>query len=186
MEYLPISKINTVVFCPRRYYIEQLLADTVTNYHMTEGTALHERTVRTGEGVWVWSNCLGVSGIIDQVVHEDGEWVITEFKKGYLGEHESDRVQLCALAVCYEEVHGVHLSHGYIYYHRTRRRSLVEYTPELRQRVEAAVALMRRLEQQSHYPPVIDNPNKCQGCSVREPCQPTLTRRQLPRWKGAV
>ena len=182
LDYLPISKINTVVFCPRRYFIEQLLGDTLTNYHMTEGSALHDRAKREGEGVWVWSDTLGLSGIIDQIRQEEGAWVITEFKKGYLGEHKSDQVQLCALAMCYEEAHDVALSYGYLYYHRTRRRLKIDYTPELRQRVVDAVALMRTLETQTQYPPITDNPNKCRGCSVRETCQPTLFRKRLPRW----
>ncbi len=186
MDYLPISKVNTVVFCPRRYYIEGLLADTVTNYHMTEGSALHDRAKREGEGVWVWSDVLGLSGVIDQVTCENGAWVITEFKKGYLADHKSDQVQLCALAMCFEEVHGVKLTHGYIYYHRTRRRLEVPYTLELRQEVTEAVALMRRLAAQDTYPPVIDNPNKCRGCSVQGSCQPVLARKRLPRWKGAL
>lgn len=184
MEYLPISKVNTVVFCPRRYYIEQLLGDTLSNHHLTEGSSLHERSVRVGEGLWVWSDRLGLSGVVDQVTLEDGEHVITEFKKGFLGEHASDQVQLCALAMCFEESRDERLSFGRIYYHRTRRRVEVPYTPKLRQRVEEAVSLMRALEDHAHYPPVTENTNKCRGCSVKDACQPTLTRGRLPRWGG--
>lgn len=182
MDYLPISKINTVVFCSRRYYIEMLLADTLTNHHVTEGQTLHDRTKREGEDVWVWSDVLGLNGIVDQVKQENDTWVITEFKKGYLGDHASDQVQLCAQAICYEELFSVTMSYGYIFYHQTRRRQSVEYTDELRQHVVQAVEQMRSLDQQSHYPPITTNSNKCRGCSVREACQPTLTRKTVPSW----
>lgn len=185
MDYLPISKVNTVVFCPRRYYIEQVLADTVTNYHMLEGSALHDRTARPGEGVWVWSDTLGLNGIIDQLTREGESWVITEFKKGYLADHQSDKVQLCALAMCFEAARGVTLDYGYLYYHQTRRRMRVDFSAELRQQVTEAVAQMRELALATCYPPVTDNPNKCRGCSVRESCQPALQRR-LPGWKVAL
>lgn len=185
MEYLPISKINTVVFCPRRYYIESVLRDTAENHHMTEGTTLHQRARRKGEGVWVWSDRLGISGIVDQLTREGERWVITELKKGYLGEHPSDRVQLCALAVCFEEMHDASLEYGFIYYHRTRRRLMVEFALELRQQVDDAVAQMRSLAEATSYPPVTDRPSKCRGCSVREACQPDLSRKRLSAWTGA-
>ncbi len=183
MDYLPISKLNTVVFCPRRYYIESILQDTAVNYHMIEGSGLHERAQRENEGVYVWHDELGISGIVDKVSYEDGHWVITDLKKGYLGEHASDQVQLCALALSYQAVTGRAQHNGILYYHRTRRRLQVTYTAELKQAVHDAVAHMRHIAQQNSYPPVIDNVNKCRGCSVRDACQPVLSRhKQLWRW----
>ena len=186
MDYLPISKINTVVFCPRRYYIEHVLQDTWSNHHMTEGATLHQRTKRNGEGLWVWSDRLGISGIVDQVTREEDNWIITEFKKGYLAEHQSDMVQLCALAICFEEMRGVVLKRGYIYYHRTRRRLNVTYTAELRRQVAQAVSHMRALAEATSYPPVTDKPSKCRGCSVRDACQPKLFLKRLPSWQPAT
>ncbi len=183
MEYLPISKINTVVFCPRRYYIEMLLADTLTNHHVTDGQTLHDRAKRTGEGLWVWSDTLGLNGIIDQIKEEEGELILTEFKKGYLGDHESDQVQLCAQAICYEETFDASLKQGFIYYHTTRRRQEVRFTTELRQAVVNAVNTMRAIDNTGTYPPITPNPNKCRGCSVKEACQPSLTREKKPTWK---
>jgi CRISPR-associated exonuclease Cas4 len=172
--YLPISKINTVVFCPRRYFIEAILLENKTNHHMTEGSSLHERSKREGEGVTVWSDRLGIMGVIDQVKQDHNSWLITEFKKGYLGEHESDQVQLCALALCFEEMRHVSLEYGFIFYFRTRQRLEVAFTAELRARVEEAVVQMRELAENSTYPPVISNRNKCRGCSVKDMCQPEL------------
>jgi CRISPR-associated exonuclease Cas4 len=182
-DYLKISKLNTVVFCQRRYFIEEILSDTQSNHHITEGQSIHERTRRQGEGQWVWSDRLEIVGVIDQVQQEDNTWVITEFKKGYLAEHSSDQVQLCALGMCYEERFGETLHYGYIFYHRTRRRLKIDFTAELRHEVEQAVATMRRIALEGVYPPITDNPNKCKGCSVKESCQPELLRSKHVYWQ---
>lgn len=173
-DYLAISKLNTVVFCPRRYFIEAILQDNKTNYHMIEGSGVHERTVREGEGLTVWSDRLGMIGRVDQVKREDDSWRITEFKKGGLGEHSSDQVQLCALAMCFEEMHGETLEYGFIFYNKTRQRLDVNFDEDLRGQVEAAVTTMRELARANKFPPVTTNRNKCRGCSVKEICQPDL------------
>lgn len=173
--YLLISKINTVVFCPRRYFIEVVLGEQHANHHIIEGINLHERSERRGVR-WVWSDRLQLVGIVDQVTVEDGYTVITEFKKGRMGDHASDQVQLCAQAICFEENTGETLAYGNIHYHSTRRNMRVDFTPELRRAVEVAVSKMREVSASRLYPAVIDNTNKCKGCSVQEACQPKLAR----------
>lgn len=172
-DYLLISKINTVVFCQRRYFIEVVLSEHMNNYHLIDGTALHERTKREGES-WVWNDRLGIVGIADQIKREDGVLVPYEFKKGFLGKHSSDQVQLCALAMCIEERMGEQLEHGYIYYHKNRRRIEVDFDLALRGEVEEAIQTMRRLNDSQVYPAVTSTKSKCKGCSVYEACQPTL------------
>lgn len=183
MEYLPISKINTIIFCPRRYFIEHILQDSQANHHIIAGTMLHERSQRVGENISVWSDRLGIWGKVDQVKLEQGQAIISEIKKGAMQPYDNDRAQLCALAICYEEVHGVRLEYGYIYYERSRRRSHVIYDASLRQLVSDSVHYMRQLEQQKHYPEVTENSRKCQGCSVKESCQPRLQRKRLAKWQ---
>lgn len=183
MEYLPISKINTFIFCPRRYFIEHILQDFQANHHVIEGTMLHERSQRVGEDISVWSDELGIWGKIDQVKLEQGQPIITEIKKGAMQPYDNDRAQLCALAICYEEVHGLSLDYGYIYYERSRRRSQVFYDDSLRQLVSDSVQHMRQLEQQEHYPDVTENSRKCQGCSTKESCQPRLQRKRFATWQ---
>lgn len=172
--YLPISKLNTVVFCPRRYFIESVLGDEGRNIHLIEGDTLHARSRRTGENVWVWSDRLGICGIVDQLIQEGGQTIPVEFKKGWLGEHVSDWVQLGAELLCLREMGRTEANYGYLYYHTTRRRQRVELTSELLELIEGAVAEMRRIAESGVYPPVTSETNKCRGCSVREACQPTL------------
>ena len=185
-DYLKISKLNTVVFCPRRYFIEEILSDQKSNHHITDGQSLHERTHREGQGQWVWSDRLGIVGVVDQIQQEGATWVITEFKKGYLSEHNSDQVQLCAMAMCYEECFAETLSYGYIFYHRTRQRLKVDFTPELRKQVEEAVSMMRSIATSNSYPPITDNKNKCRGCSVKDICQPELIRQKQRHWQVEI
>lgn len=176
VDYLLISKLNTVVFCPRRYYIEVVLGEHENNHHLIDGSRLHERTKRPGEDVWVWSDRLGLVGIVDKLEVTPSGAVLTEFKKGWLGDHQSDRVQLCAQAICLEE-RGTPVSHGFIYYHATRRKQRIDFSDDLRAEVEAAVTQMRHLATLAHYPPPTDNRNRCRGCSVKDACQPTLARK---------
>lgn len=183
-DYLSIHHINTVTFCPRRYYIQAVLGEAHDNHHMIEGVNLHERKERAGAR-WVWSDRLQLVGILDQLHYEASTAIITEFKKGRLGDHACDQVQLCAQAMCYEEMTGTELSYGYLYYHSTRRKLRVDFSPLLRDQVEAAVVAMRAISQRENYPAVVDNPKKCSGCSVRETCQPKLasiSRKQLERY----
>jgi CRISPR-associated exonuclease Cas4 len=116
--------------------------------------------------------------VVDQLSRAGETLIPTEFKKGWLGEHQSDMVQLCAQAMCLEEMQGVVVPHGFIYYHSTRRKLQVDFTPNLRQTVEEAVATMRQLNHASHYPPVTDKRSKCRGCSVMDACQPNLKGRR--------
>ena len=174
-DYLAISKINTVVYCPRRYFIEVVLSENISNHHLIEGAGLHERTVREGEA-WVWSDSLGIVGIADQVKREAGKLVPYEFKKGRVGQRESDRAQLCAIALCLEEQRQTSIEYGYIYYHYNRQKVRVDIDEDLRRDTLTAIGKMREINGSSHFPPVIDNPQKCRGCSVYEACQPKLSQ----------
>ncbi len=181
MEYLPISKINTVVYCPRRFYLEHVLGEVHTNHHMIEGRYLHEAAyTEPGEvsGVWVWSDRLGIVGVIDRLEHRAGRPVVVEYKLGRANDetHHSDAVQLAAEALALAESRGLEALEGAVYYHKSRLRRRVALTPALREEAERAVALMRGLLR-ALRPPSVEVPRaKCGGCSVREACQPELWR----------
>jgi CRISPR-associated exonuclease Cas4 len=177
--YLPISKINTVVFCARRFYLEFVLGEVSVNHHILEGRALHEgayteKTERSD--VWVWHDTLGLIGILDRIeTGTNGERIPVEYKIGQRGDHESDAVQLCAQALCLEQS-GPSIHHGFVYYHATRRRREVVFDTALRERTLAAVLEMREL-MAAAKPPAVNVPkSKCAGCSVRPACQPELWR----------
>lgn len=185
MEYLPLSKVNTVIYCRRRFYLEFVLGEVYTNQHVIEGHYLHEAAYTEPEEVsrlWVWSDRLGLVGVVDRLEWRKGEPCPVEYKLGKAKEtaFPSDAVQLAAQALCLEESHGLRASRGFVYYHKSHLRREVVFTPELLARVEEAVTAMRALLR-SPKPPGVEVPrSKCQGCSLLEACQPELW------WKGVV
>lgn len=181
--YLPLSKVNTVVFCPRRFYLEHVLGEVHRNHHVIEGYHLHTRAyTERGErsGVWVWSDRLGLVGVVDRIEYAGGEPVLVEYKKGraFAQANHSDAVQLAAQALCLAESRGERVRRGAVYYHASRTRREVALTPELLGQAEAAVAQMRQLLHSPRPPGVAVPPSKCAGCSTREACQPELLRRE--------
>lgn len=181
--YLPLSKVNTVVFCPRRFYLEHVLGEVHRNHHVIEGHHLHTRAyTERGErsGVWVWSDRLGLVGVVDRIEYAGGEPVLVEYKKGraFAQANHSDAVQLAAQALCLAESRGERARRGAVYYHASRTRRGVALTPELLGQAEAAVAQMRQLLHSPRPPGVAVPPSKCAGCSTREACQPELLHRE--------
>jgi CRISPR-associated exonuclease Cas4 len=183
--YLPLAYLNAWEYCPRRFYFEYVLGEMADNEHIILGRHVHrnidqERVIREGETTihqqqWVWSDRLGVSGIIDAVEETYGELVPIEYKKGKMGKHLSDHFQLCAAGLCLEDRLGCTIVQGEIFYHANRRRQKVPFTPELRQMTEQAIAdAIAACDRPMPAP--IDNPRKCQACSLQEMCLPKEMR----------
>jgi CRISPR-associated exonuclease Cas4 len=179
--YLPLAYLNAWEYCPRRFYLEYQLGEMEDNEHILLGRHIHRNIDEAGitqeEGTviyqqqWVWSDRLLVSGIIDAVEEHDGELVPVEYKKGKMAQHLNDHFQLCAAALCLEERLGCCISYGEIFYHGNRRRQKVMFTPQLREATENAIASARNAAQ-GKMPPPIDNPKKCQACSLIGICLP--------------
>ncbi|RIH88967.1 CRISPR-associated protein Cas4 [Calidithermus roseus] len=187
MDYLPLSKVNTVAYCGRRFYLEYILGELHANHHVIEGHYLHEKAYTEGDelsGLWVWSDRLGLVGVVDRLEWRKGEACVVEYKVGRASEeaHPSDAIQLVAQALCLLESRGIEARRGFVYYHKSHARREVAFTPELFAAVEEAVARMRTLLG-SPRPPGVEVPrSKCEGCSVRGACQPELWRKGVARW----
>ena len=187
VEYLPLSKVNTVVYCPRRFYLEYVLGEAHANHHLIEGHYLHERAyTEPGEesGLWVWSDRLGLLGVVDRLEWRRGEACPVEYKLGRAKEEAylSDAVQLAAQALCLRESRGIKARRGFVYYHKSHTRREVVFTPELFRAGEAAVVRVRALLQSPRPPRVEVPPSKCEGCSVQGACQPELWRKGVAGW----
>ncbi|MBD2083350.1 CRISPR-associated protein Cas4 [Leptolyngbya sp. FACHB-17] len=180
-DYLPLAYLNAWEYCPRRFYFEYVLGEMEDNEHIILGRHLHcnineeaviqEGDTRIHQQQWVWSDRLGISGIIDAVEERDGQLIPIEYKKGKMAKHLNDHFQLCGAALCLEERTGRHLSHGEIFYHGNRRRQKVMFTPQLREITEAAIAAARAADQGA-MPAPIDQAKKCQACSLQGICLP--------------
>ncbi|MXV75345.1 CRISPR-associated endonuclease Cas1 [Candidatus Poribacteria bacterium] len=180
--YIPLSQINTYVFCPRRFYYESIEGHQVVNAHVEEGKIKHEHVHtavtdrKKGEKTisrrqYLASDTLGISGYTDLVEEKEGVPYPVEFKKAGIGNWLNDQVQLCLQGLLLEEKTGISIPHGYIFYIGSKRRRKVPFDKELRQTTRQYIAEARALLDSRKIPkPVHDN--RCNGCSVRPICLP--------------
>ena len=181
-DYLPISMLNQLEYCERRFWLMYVHGEMAINAPVLEGIQQHERAhsegvERDGETtihrrVYLWSDRLHVAGFADVVEEQEGELRPVEYKRGQKGHWFNDQVQLCAQAICLEERTGKQVAQGAIFYWRSRRRVTVEFSPELRARTEAAVARAFELLEAGHMPPPLDRRAKCRDCSLESICLP--------------
>ena len=96
-----------------------------------------------------------------------------EYKRGRPKKNACDEVQLCAQALCLEEMFGRQISEGALYYGEPRRRTQVVFDGSLRARTEALAARMHELYSTGTTPLAAYAP-KCEGCSLMARCLPRL------------
>jgi CRISPR-associated exonuclease Cas4 len=185
-DFVFLSALNQYDYCPRRCYyifVENVFLD---NEHTVEGTLQHTRansgetSTRDGaqqlRSVYLYSHALGISGKADVIEEKSGEIYPIEHKKGRRGDWRNDALQLCAQALCLEEMLGRNVDRGFIYYATTGRRQEVHFTPELRQQTIDTIAAVRRLIDSGERPPNPYTP-RCKGCSLYDICLPKETAR---------
>jgi CRISPR-associated exonuclease Cas4 len=194
-ELLQLSALQHLVFCERQcalIHIEQLWAD---NRFTVEGEHLHDRVheagaesrgdVRIARGLALRSLRLGLSGIADVVEFHRvsvagavlpgvaGFWrpFPVEYKRGRPKREHCDEVQLCAQAICLEEMLGISIPEGALFYGATRRRCDVDFGASIRNETEKTAARLHQLLSEKITPPAIREP-KCERCSLYELCMP--------------
>ena len=179
---LPISMLNQLEYCARRFWLMYVHGEMEVNAHVLEGIQRHQRVHESGteqqgdvtvhRRVYVWSDRLRVTGFADLVEERDGELVPVEHKRGRKARWLNDQIQLCAQAMCLEERTGRSVTQGEIFYWRSRRRERVEFTPELRASTEATVARAFQLLEAGRMPPPLKQRAKCRDCSLETICLP--------------
>lgn len=196
-EDLMLSGLKHFRFCRRRWALIHVEQQWVENSLTLEGKYMHETvhddgfTQRRGSlilsrGMPVRSSSLGITGVCDMVelmnddagvpiVGREGRYRIypVEYKRGRPEDSGADEWQLCAQALCLEEMFSTSIPEGAIYYGATRHRLRVELTSELREAVKDAINEMHRIFDKHETPRVKPKP-ACKSCSMREICQPAL------------
>ncbi len=188
-ELLPLSGLQHLAFCERQWaliHVEGLWAE---NRLTVEGGHLHERVhgtdderrggVRIVRGLRLRSLRLGLSGQADVVEFhantDGGETPFpVEYKRGRPKPNGMDEVQLCAQALCLEEMLGVPVTRGALFYGTPRRRSDVAIDASLRQQTENLAARMHTLFAAGSTPPPVYE-KKCDNCSLCNQCMPKST-----------
>jgi len=203
---LPISALEHFLFCPRQCALIHLEQVWVDNALTAQGTVLHERTheaglesrgdLRMARSLRLRSLRLGLAGIADVVewqrVAEDhagvalpggsGRWqpYPVEYKRGKVRPERSYEVQLCAQALCLEEMLGIAVPAGALYGGASHQRREVVFEAGLRAETETAAARMHELFAAGVTPPAVHSA-KCRTCSLADVCLPDLARRGSAR-----
>lgn len=97
-----------------------------------------------------------------------------EYKRGAPKPHDADALQLCAQALCLEEMHGCSIPDGDLFYGASRRRHTVAFDKALRQRTEQVAADLRTVLAAETLPPPTSEKARCRACSLEETCRPTV------------
>ena len=191
-DYAPLSALNDLLYCERRCALHRVENVWVDNAHTVSGTFSHERadrpvdwkceTGREVHGMWLKSDHLRLVGKADVVEFHsqaDGTHIPfpVEYKRGKRRRWDNDDVQICAQALCLEEMLGVDVPRGAIFHIKTKRRRNLEFTSALRAKTEQTAKRLHDLIAAGVTPPPILKP-QCQGCSLVELCMPKLLERK--------
>lgn len=198
-DYLALSGIQHFVFCRRQWALIAIEGLWEDNDLTLEGDYLHERAhdpdldgmakgAFLSRAMPVHSRRLGLSGACDMVEFrpaEDGVPLTgkrglfrplpVEYKRGRSKADDCDRAQLCAQAMCLEEMLCIAIPEGAVYYAQTRHRESVAFTPELRALVEKTAQEMHALIKKE-YTPRAKQTKACESCSLKDDCLPTLSK----------
>lgn len=189
-DFVALSALQHYVFCPRQcalIHLEQVWSE---NLYTAEGREMHERAdsavtsyregVKVTRSVPLRSTVLGVSGVADVVEwhrqKDEYQPFPVEYKRGKPKKHDADKVQLCAQALCLEEMRSCTILSGALFYGQTMHRLDVVFDEELRSKTSAAAAGVHELFACGLTPHPEFGP-KCKQCSLVEQCLPEVLDR---------
>jgi len=202
-DYIYISSLNHYDYCPTRCYWIYVAGEFLDNEYTVEGDIIHEnvhKVMKTTRGdlvqlrkVHIYSRKYGLTGFADLIEEKAGEIYPVEYKRGRRGDWKNDKLQLCAQALCIEEMldeslvvspswldhksqttkdqQPTTISKGFIYYASSGRRVEVVFDEELRRYTIETIEKVRELMESGIKPPAVYK-NKCSGCSLYPVCLP--------------
>lgn len=187
---IAISALQHVAYCPRQFALIHVEQAWEENYFTAQGKVLHERVdaaepeqrgnVRFERAVSVYSQTLGLSGKLDllEIVGKvDRKFFLVEYKRGKPKVEDWDRIQLCAQAMCIEEMRGVKITEGAMWYWQERKRERVQIDSTLREVTLAAIAQAREILASGKTPMPTLVKSRCKACSLIEICVPDALRK---------
>lgn len=197
-EYLPLSWLSQISYCPRRAGLLLNERAWVENTDTAKGRAEHERVhtqrgERRGDRAKLYEytvysdelSLLGKCDCIEAVRAEDGcripalEFPVklypVEYKHGSLREEESYQLQLCAQAMCLEEMFHTTIEEGALFFISSHRRLPVLLDEALREQVRQKAAALHQMRKALSIP-AAQYSAKCKRCSLREVCMPKVKR----------
>ena len=186
-DYLAISALQHYAFCPRQFaliHVEQVWNE---NRYTAEGRLLHERVdagvpeqrrnVRFERAVSLLSERHGLIGKMDLLEIEVGgdlpRYIPVEYKRGKPKIEDWDRIQLCAQALCIEEMRNTSVQEGAIWYWQVRRRESVQIDELLRANTVRVIREAKEIFDAGRTPPPV-NDRRCRACSLVDLCNPRM------------
>lgn len=199
-EPIPLSALQHAVYCLRQAALIHLERAWAENRFTAEGQVLHQladkggarkaRGMRRVMALPLASKRLNIVGVADLVEFQpghDGEVAYpVEYKRGKAKLHRADEVQLCAQALCLEEMTGRPVSEGALFYAETRRRLAVPFDVELRHLTEETIAALAEVFASGVTPPPTVRKERCRACSLIELCRPDAVARPVKAWRSRM
>ncbi|MDY7011547.1 MAG: CRISPR-associated protein Cas4 [Planctomycetota bacterium] len=199
-----LSAVNDYLYCPRRAWLHRVegvfthTAETLEGSHAHQGTDAagwhHRDGVRIVHGLPLFATRLGLVGKADTVefhpplkTDQSDQPYPVEYKRGRRRKWDNDDAQLCAQALCLEEMFGVPVPAGAIFHVVSKRRREVVFDDELRNITLEAIVGIRRILSGGRIPPPVRRP-RCRGCSLHSLCMPEVPADggKVPRYVGAL
>lgn len=198
-EFLMLSGIQHFAFCRRQWALIHIEQEWAENYRTVDGDIFHEtahkddftekrNNVIITRGLRIFSRSLGLSGNCDVVEMHENKHGITlknyegtylpypiEYKRGKPKEDAIDELQLCAQAICLEEMLLCEIQEGALFYGEPYHRVKVKFTEELREMVRTYANEMHELYKKG-YTPKVKTSKKCKSCSLEQLCLPKLNQ----------
>lgn len=188
---ITISALQHYAFCPRQFsliHVEQVWHE---NYFTADGRLLHERvdsgeieqrgSIRYERSVSVISHEYKIQGKMDLLEidssHEPQRFFPVEYKRGKPKIEDWDKIQLCAQALCIEEMRSTEVAEGAIWYWEVRHREPVNIDQALRNTTINVITEARRLLEEGKTPLPIADQSRCKACSLVDICQPKAFRK---------
>ena len=188
IDYISIAALNQYNYCPHRCWRMFCAGEFVDNQYTIEGTSLHDRVHTLGDShreetwqvraIWLKSERHGLIGKADLIEEQDGRIYPVEYKRSAKGDFANDELQVCAQALCLEEMTGQIIDRGYVYYCQSHQRQSVELNPILRQMTLQSIASVRELLTTGKMPRPIYS-SRCQGCSLQSQCLPKVASKVM-------
>ena len=185
-----ISALQHYAYCPRQFALIHVAQAWDENYYTDHGNLLHERVdscepeqrgnVRFERGVAVKSEQLKITGKLD-LLEIEGQppvrYFPVEYKRGKPKIESWDKIQLCAQALCLEEMRDITIDNGALWYWQVRKREQVSLDDDLRAETIAAITGAHTILNSGKTPPPTTHRKRCRACSLVDLCEPDVFRK---------
>lgn len=179
----PISALEHYAYCPRQcalIHVEQVWSENLytmrgrdVHEHVHDDSSHEQAGVRLERSLPIWSCRLQLTGKADLVeFHGDVPYPV-EYKSGRQRRGNPETIQLCAQAICLEEMFSAPVPKGAIFWHGSRERCEIVFTDAMRRQVEEVTLQVAEMLNMRLMPPPV-NDKRCDNCSLKESCLPAV------------